>query len=529
MGIDGKLRFGVNSGGFQVITSPNAYNNNVWHHLVATQSVGGTRMYVDGALVASGATTANQSFTGFWRIGGDSLTSWPSRPTTDYFTGSIDEVAVYSKALTATQVQTHYALGSNGTPPDSQAPTVPGGLSAGAAAGNVNLNWTPSTDNVGVVKYEVHRSATTGFTPGAATKIADVTTGTAYSDTGRPAGTWFYRVVAVDAAANASSGSTEASATVADAQAPTAPTALAAAVTGQTVALTWTASSDNVGVTGYQVYRSTTSGFTPGPVNKIADVTSGTAYSDAGLAGGSYFYQVVAIDLAGNPSPTSNQASATVAAAPDTQAPTVPNGVSATASGANVTVTWTASTDTVGVTGYEVHRSPTSGFAVSPATKIAEVTSGTTYLDAARPIGSWFYRVVAVDAASNASAGSLQASAAVSDSVAPSVPANLAATVANQDVSLSWSASTDNVGVAGYEVHRSATSGFTPDSATKIATVTSGTAFTDTAVTGGTWFYRVLAVDAAGNASAAAAEVSAVLSAPADTAAPRCQQVLMRR
>ena len=112
LGSDGKLRFGVNAGGLQVITSPNAYNNNVWHHVVATQDGSGMKLYVDGAQVASGAATTNQALTGFWRVGGDNLSGWPSRPTTDYFTGSIDEVAVYTKALTATQVQCHYTFGT---------------------------------------------------------------------------------------------------------------------------------------------------------------------------------------------------------------------------------------------------------------------------------------------------------------------------------------------------------------------------------------------------------------------------------
>ena len=179
-------------------------------------------------------------------------------------------------------MQTHYALGTNGTPPDAQAPSVPGGVTATAAGSTVNLSWTASTDNVGVVKYEVHRSATSGFATGPATKIADVPTGTTYADAGRPAGTWYYRVVAVDASANASAGSTETSAVIPDTQAPTAPSALTATVTAQSVALSWTASTDNVGVTGYQVYRSTTSGFTPGPATKVADVTTGTAYTTPG-------------------------------------------------------------------------------------------------------------------------------------------------------------------------------------------------------------------------------------------------------
>jgi fibronectin type 3 domain-containing protein len=100
------------------------------------------------------------------------------------------------------------------------------------------------------------------------------------------------------------------------------------------------------------------------------------------------------------------------------------------------------------------------------------------------------------------------------------------ASVVGQDVSLSWSASTDNDGVTGYEVHRSATAGFTPSSATRIGTP-EGTSFTDTAVTGGTWFYKVTAVDAAGNVSGPSAEASAVVAAPADTQAPTVPSALL--
>ena len=79
-----------------------------------------------------------------------------------------------------------------------------------------------------------------------------------------------------------------------------------------------------------------------------------------------------------------------------------------------MSLTWTASTDNVGVAGYDVHRSATSGFTAGPDTEIGSVTAGTTYSDASRPVGTWFYRVVAVDASGNASAASSQATAAVS-------------------------------------------------------------------------------------------------------------------
>jgi hypothetical protein len=100
-----------------------------------------------------------------------------------------------------------------------------------------------------------------------------------------------------------------------DTQPPSAPGTLTASSGGPgTASLTWGAATDNVGVTGYTVYRSVNSGFTPGPANQIAQ-TSGTSYIDSGLAVGTYYYLVTAFDAAGNVGPPSNQASATVTAA----------------------------------------------------------------------------------------------------------------------------------------------------------------------------------------------------------------------
>ncbi len=83
---------------------------------------------------------------------------------------------------------------------DSSAPTAPTGLNATGGAGQANLTWTAATDNVGVVRYNVHRATTAGFTPSAGNRIAQPTT-TSYTDV-TAAGTYFYKVTAEDAAAN---------------------------------------------------------------------------------------------------------------------------------------------------------------------------------------------------------------------------------------------------------------------------------------------------------------------------------------
>ena len=136
-----------------------------------------------------------------------------------------------------------------------------------------------------------------------------------------------------------------------DTQPPTAPTNLTATGGLGKATLSWTASTDNIGVAKYSVYRSTTAGFTPDVTNRIAQTTS-TTYTDSGLAGGTYYYRVKAEDAAGNLSPASNEASAT--ATTDTTPPTV----SITAPSAGTTVSGSISvsanaSDDVGVAGVQ--------------------------------------------------------------------------------------------------------------------------------------------------------------------------------
>ena len=203
--------------------------------------------------------------------------------------------------------------------------------------------------------------------------------GTTYNDTGLTSGTSYsYRVRATDAAGNLSPYSNVASARRrSDTQPPTAPTNLTAtAISSSQINLSWTASTDNVGVTGYRVERCQGAG-----CNNFAQIgtAAGTTYNDTGLtAGTSYSYRVRATDAAGNLSPYSNVASATTQS-PDTQPPTAPTNLTATAiSGSQINLSWTASTDNVGVTGYLVERCQGAG-----CNNFAQIgtTVGTTYND----------------------------------------------------------------------------------------------------------------------------------------------------
>ena len=111
MTADGRLNFGVYAGGAYIVTSPNSYNDGKWHHMVATQGPDGMNLYVDGQDVASGSQSQAQPYTGYWRVGGDS--SWAN---SNYFAGTIDEVAVYSSELSPSTVQAHYLAGGGTLP-----------------------------------------------------------------------------------------------------------------------------------------------------------------------------------------------------------------------------------------------------------------------------------------------------------------------------------------------------------------------------------------------------------------------------
>ncbi|SDF99575.1 signal peptidase I [Blastococcus aurantiacus] len=109
---DGRLTFGVYNGTPTTVTSPAAYNNGAWHLVTATFSPStGMRLYVNGALVGSAAATSAEPYTGYWRVGYDSLaTSWPSAPTSPFFGGSVAHVMITQNVLSAAQIAQQYAV-----------------------------------------------------------------------------------------------------------------------------------------------------------------------------------------------------------------------------------------------------------------------------------------------------------------------------------------------------------------------------------------------------------------------------------
>src|SRR5437762_1687750 len=188
------------------------------------------------------------------------------------------------------QAETSTSNGAGTTPPvDTAPPSTPTGLT-GMAAGptTANLSWSASTDNVGVTAYFLLRNGGQVATP--------VTT--SFADTGLSAATTYsYTVAARDAASNTSPNSASVSITIADTTPPTTPIGLTAAAAGSTGAnLSWSASTDNVGVTGYIVRRNGVQVATP-TTTSLADTGSTSATT--------YTYTVAARDAAGNISPNS--------------------------------------------------------------------------------------------------------------------------------------------------------------------------------------------------------------------------------
>jgi parallel beta-helix repeat protein len=381
---------------------------------------------------------------------------------------------------------------------DGIPPSTPSGLTATGLTGSVTLNWGASTDNVGVTGYTVYRGGAVIATVGGSVL--------SYSDTTVAASTTYgYAVNALDAAGNHSPLSAVVNVTTSDWTAPSIPGSLSATATSPTqVNLAWAASTDNVGVAGYTIYRNGSQLATVGATN--------LAYADTSAAPAStYSYTVDAFDAAANHSAKSQPASATTPSPPDTTAPTTPAGLAAAAPGpTQVNLTWNASTDDVGVSGYTVYRNGSTLATVSAAT--LTYTDGTV-----APATGYSYSVDAYDGAGNHSAMSSPISvttpAPAGDTTPPAAPAGLSASAPGPtQVNLAWNASTDNVGVSGYTLYR--------DGST-LATVSAATlTYSDNTVAPGTSYtYSVDAFDAAGNHSAPSAS-AAVTTATVDSTPP---------
>jgi len=270
---------------------------NTWYYVTGVYDAAARTLniYVNGALdngVLNGTVgTSQRNATVNANLG---------RRTGGFFIrGTIDDVRLYGRALTPTEILDDMNNPVAAPPSDTTPPSTPAGLAALAASSTqIDLGWTASTDDVGVAGYDVFRNGA---------RIA-TTTNTFYSDTGlSPATSYSYSVSTFDAAGNDSALSVPVTATTDPAPGDTTPPStpanlVATAVSSSQINLSWTASTDDVGVTGYTVFRNGTPVGTP----------TSPSFQDAGLsASTTYTYAVSARDAAENVSQLSAPASAT--------------------------------------------------------------------------------------------------------------------------------------------------------------------------------------------------------------------------
>lgn len=183
---------------------------------------------------------------------------------------------------------------------DTVAPTAPTLAASGTTQTTTSLSWSGATDNVAVTGYDVYKDGT----------LLGSTTSTSYAVSGLTASiSYTFTVKAKDASGNVSVASNAVSVTtlapVVDTTAPTAPTLTASGTTSTTTSLSWSGATDNIGVTGYDVYKGTT----------LLGSTTTTTYAVSGLtASTSYSFTVKAKDAAGNISVASNTVTVTTLA-----------------------------------------------------------------------------------------------------------------------------------------------------------------------------------------------------------------------
>ena len=405
---------------------------------------------------------------------------------TSWSDNSVTNGTPYFYEVTAVNAVGESGLSNEASAVPAGAPGPPTLTAASPSSGSVALSWNAPASNggAGITGYRVYRSTASGG------EILLTTLGavTSWTDTGLTNGTtYYYKVTALNsvgesALSNELSGTPAAAATV-----PGAPVLNSATAGSTTVSLSWSAPGSNGGsaITGYKVYRGTTSG----GETLLATLGNVTSFGDSGLANGTtYYYKVTAVNAVGEGG-QSNERSATPATVPGAPALN-----SVTAGNGTVALAWAAPASNGGaaITNYKVYRGTFSGGETLFTTlgNVASwtdtsVTNGTTY----------YYKVSAVNSVGD-SATSGESSATPAG--VPGAPTLNSVVGGNLNVVVTWSAPASNGGsaITGYKVYRGTASG----GETLLTTLGVVTSFTDLTgiLNGTTYYYRVSAVNAAG-------------------------------
>ena len=350
--------------------------------------------------------------------------------------------------------------------PDTESPSIPANVvatSPGAAGTeSVTVTWDASSDNRTVVGYNVFRDG----------EIVATVDATTFTDTGLGAGTYGYRIQAIDSSDNRSAGSPTVTVTVSgpDTDPPTLPTDLQTQVDATDVTLTWNPSTDPSGLDGYAIYRN----------GAYIGWTRTATYTDTSLTNGTYTYSLRAYDNLGNRTTRVTFDPVTIGA-PDTDPPTLPTDLQTQVDATDVTLTWNPSTDPSGLDGYAIYR---NGAYIG-------WTRTATYTDTSLTNGTYTYSLRAYDNLGNRTTRVTfdPVTIGAPDTDPPTLPTDLQTQVDATDVTLTWNPSTDPSGLDGYAIYRNgAYIGWT-----RTAT------YTDTSLTNGTYTYALRAYDNLGN------------------------------
>jgi PKD repeat protein len=304
----GQLSFGVWTGQTNIATSPSSYNDGEWHYMVASQGSDGMKLYVDGALVATNPQTQAEGSGGYWRIGGD--TTWSG--DSNWFAGSIDEVAVYRTVLSPAQISDHFGKGGGLVP--NQPPSA--SFTASSQFLKASLDASGSADPDGTIS-----SYAWDFGDGTTSTTTTATVDHTYGS----AGTYTVGLTVKDD--RGATASTTRSVTVVANQPPKA--VVSASTSGLKVTADGTGSSDPDG--SIVKYEWT---FGDGATG------SGSTASHSYAADGTYTVTLTVTDDQGA---TDSASTSVTVATPPNQAPTA--SFTTSASGATVSVDGSGSTD----------------------------------------------------------------------------------------------------------------------------------------------------------------------------------------
>jgi glucose/arabinose dehydrogenase len=483
-------------------TAPIAVNT--FTHLAVTYDGSAIRLFVNGTQVASKAATGGiVTSTNQLQIGGDSFYG-------QYFAGTIDEVRIYNTALTQAQIQADMTSPIGSGSSDTQPPTAPTNLAASASSSaQIDLTWTASSDDVGVTGYLVERCQGSGCSNFASLPASP--TGTAYTDTGlSPNTTYRYRVRAIDAAANLSGYSNIAGTTTqAGGSGPpglvaayafdegggtTATDASGNGNTGTLSGATWTSGKYNSGLAfsgGFarvNVPDSASLDLTTAMTLEawVMPTTVTSAWRDVIYKGNDMYYLMATSSRNGRP-----VGGGTIAGTHREATAPATIGVNTFT---HLAVTYDGSAVRLFVNGTQVASTAATGSIVTSTNQLqiggdslyGQYFAGT--IDEVRIYNTALTQAqVQADMTSPIGSGS-------SDTQPPTAPTNLAATgVTRDEIDLTWTASTDDVGVAGYRIFRNGA---------QVGTSSTYPSFQDIGLTPSTSYaYTVRAFDAAGNTS----------------------------